>query len=665
MAINNMLFVMVSFVAFMVLDGARASKNELLDEHERYVRERREGVRIALYHGGYGSGNFTTQAYDDNTTKGEEAFVRYLRRVVEFVRKKHVDKVFLSLQDPFSAAPMLRSHQVIATEFMNALPPWVELGALVELNPKYAWTATGESTTYGGLGPFSERRCEEETRREERRRTTSCVLSVKDASAFCASDSSVSNAWSERGCEGDPCDKAQPGSYCMACGVCHGFDAFADVIESECGTGPSPTPSPPSPGPVTSPCQCPAFDTIDEELMRHYPWCPANVEYAVEWLASLNRVALETNATSRLFTSLAWDKEGQGLYGSSGLYVKAFRLMNERVLSTLPLGYRTWQNANKSDDLDDDRASLIRVGDAGEGSHNARDNVRSVDCTSLRLKGLLDDANVSACEASKIEMLPYVEAYPEMYWYENDLKQQGCIGCPHGTAKLWSTPHSGVSVAHISQCSSCNSPACEPYFSYFSPESVGDFVDPQTNTTRTMPIYDACVDNLSPPSSLRGRDKSEESCPLTCCACLGCIPCAFDRFGNQPNDAIVYQALRNDAKNMADFFIDAWRASGVLSLIQDMPSNTWSMFSLETAHDWNNLTSSNGSTYDVSGAGGDLSHSCLARQYGADTCGTFDGFGTWSFVDFEQMLIEIRRETSLTHFAIYEVQWLPNHWLEA
>lgn len=82
------------------------------------------------------------------------------------------------------------------------------------------------------------------------------------------------------------------------------------------------------------------------------------------------------------------------------------------------------------------------------------------------------------------------------------------------------------------------------------------------------------------------------------------------------------------------------------------------MFSAEVSHDWTF------SDYEVAGAGGSnfTNATCLARRFGGDTCGTFDGFGTWAWDRVEETFVELYRETGVSRFAIYEVQFLPAHW---
>jgi len=701
----NFLFLNVQMFVLTAAAVARTNTfntnlREAVLSHDQFVITERSGVRLALYHGGYGNGFAAAGTLGQNVS----AFTMYIQNIVAFVTEKHIDKVFISIQDPYSAVPILQHTSVLATELMAKLPPWVELGALVASNPKYPWTVTNTNNTMaptGGLGPLADQKCEPQNKSGSAGLTMDAVTlalctptSANEAASFCGSNFTHVPAWTAQGCgDVDPCAAFLTGSYCRGCGACHGLPVVT-VDNCTDSHGGDATPA--------GPCQCPPIDAINDTVLALKPWCPNTLEVAVEMLANLNLEALSVSDGARVFTSIAWDKEDAGVYGSTGVYLKAWRLMRRLVLPTIPSDYVLWHNLHGvSIQSQDELASLIRIGDAGEGSKNPEDSLKSVDCEKLAADGVLKASNVAECIKEVAGMAGAIEAYPEQYWYTGDLKERGCIGCPHGSAQLWvqppasqsggsflgEVPNDPVPVSQIHQCNAClNSTdsssivgTCKPYFRYFLPfddvDGRGSYWDEAKGKLVQAAHYDACMQGMR----ADGPDGPGGNCPTSCCDCLGCIPCAFDMKGQQPNGVIPYQQLRNSPAPMAAFIQDAWVQSGTLELLQRNPNRTWTMFSLETAHDWDDLhppqptdlnhvhtkgllTGLRNGMYNVSGAGG--RHECISRRFGGDTCGTFDGFGTWEWPAFLDMLLELRIITGLNHFAIYEVQWIPPQWFD-
>ena len=85
------------------------------------------------------------------------------------------------------------------------------------------------------------------------------------------------------------------------------------------------------------------------------------------------------------------------------------------------------------------------------------------------------------------------------------------------------------------------------------------------------------------------------------------------------------------------------------------------MFSNEVSHNWQATTE-----LKVDGKENNK-FSCIARRMGADTCGTFDGFSTWSWEQFSKFLDSFARQpggAGLQELAIYEWQFVPPQWLK-
>lgn len=215
-------------------------------------------------------------------------------------------------------------------------------------------------------------------------------------------------------------------------------------------------------------------------------------------------------------------------------------------------------------------------------------------------------------------------ARPELYWYMNELKQKGCIGCPAYTP-LESTKPEECTRSTGEMCSSIS--ACSAFSKFYT---NGD-------------VYDQCI-------------KPESGCPEDCCKCYGCVPCGYDSKGNVPNPEIFYQTNRLNPAGMADAI---W--NGVLSgHLEDTISlqNTAPMFSIEMSH---NLYAD-----AVQAAGPDDSpNTCMLRHFGKDyeeICGTFDGLGAMTYNNLIQTFEHLHQSRGWNVFTIYEWAFVPMSW---
>ena len=81
------------------------------------------------------------------------------------------------------------------------------------------------------------------------------------------------------------------------------------------------------------------------------------------------------------------------------------------------------------------------------------------------------------------------------------------------------------------------------------------------------------------------------------------------------------------------------------------------MFSNEVSHNWPGI---------VDGTGTNKNNTCLTRSnnFGSNTCGTFDGFGTWTWKKFKNFLDLFVAKHKLNKIGIYEWQFVPPQWLK-
>jgi hypothetical protein len=190
-----------------------------------------------------------------------------------------------------------------------------------------------------------------------------------------------------------------------------------------------------------------------------------------------------------------------------------------------------------------------------------------------------------------------------------------------------------------------------------------------------------------------------------CCLWPGCVACGFDKDGNI-NPQNIYLLFLNDPENMAKFMVASAKTSGHLDT---WSPGTYPMFSNEVAHDWlvdpskkglksiSALTKDNAilggnkpdQTYkvyatnaldnpdDVNGKfkipnkGGKESlnsNLCGSMKWNSPNsflCGTFDGFGIWTWEKFVEFLIHFSSLTGIQELGVYDAQFFMPHWMNA
>jgi hypothetical protein len=217
-------------------------------------------------------------------------------------------------------------------------------------------------------------------------------------------------------------------------------------------------------------------------------------------------------------------------------------------------------------------------------------------------------------------------ARPELYWYMDELKQQGCIGCPAHTPLTYNKPEQCTRSTKES-CSAI--PACAAFSTFFT---NGD-------------LYDQCI------------AQADTGCPEDCCKCYGCVPCGYDEEGNVPNPRIFYQTHRTDPAAMAAAIWNGVK-KGHLNDTISLP-NTAPMLSIEMSH---NLYAD-----AVQAAGPNTSpDTCMARHFAGDgdeICGTFDGLGAMTYDDLLSTFAALHESQGWKTFTIYEWAFVPQSWI--
>jgi hypothetical protein len=111
---------------------------------------------------------------------------------------------------------------------------------------------------------------------------------------------------------------------------------------------------------------------------------------------------------------------------------------------------------------------------------------------------------------------------------------------------------------------------------------------------------------------------------VDCTACYdNCRNTVYSKYLNDPS------GLLNNMTKWYKNYISSWQAPG-----------TWPMFSTEM-----------------------LDANCVAKTYGSDTCGTFNGFGLWTWEAFESYMTLFATTYNISTIAVYEWQFIPPSWL--
>jgi len=207
-----------------------------------------------------------------------------------------------------------------------------------------------------------------------------------------------------------------------------------------------------------------------------------------------------------------------------------------------------------------------------------------------------------------------------------------------------------------------------------------------------------CSDILTNPS-LAMNNRSDlystcaKKCGKDCCLWTGCMACGF--INGKVNNQNIYLGFLNDPENMAEFFYLSALASGEVDKWKKEKNGsptpgTVPMFSNEVAHDWlvdpskkgvdsvqrltkSNLVSNSSdptkpyavygtTTLDNPGAS-NLCGAMKHNSFGGYICGTFDGFGIWTWGNMVNFLVTFADLCELSELAIYDAQFLMPHWL--
>jgi hypothetical protein len=165
--------------------------------------------------------------------------------------------------------------------------------------------------------------------------------------------------------------------------------------------------------------------------------------------------------------------------------------------------------------------------------------------------------------------------------------------------------------------------------------------------------------------------------------CLGCTPCVDSTLTNYDEVATLYMKYLNQPQALLDA-LDPYY-SGIKSLQSGGSDGTIPLFSIEHSHEFcrdvNNCNLPSGATgqlpwapyakalqwtknpdYDSNGCAQKKYQLKLSNGKTDDNCGTFPGFGMWSWEAFEEFMNLFAQKYNIKEIGIYEWAFVPPNW---
>ena len=217
----------------------------------------------------------------------------------------------------------------------------------------------------------------------------------------------------------------------------------------------------------------------------------------------------------------------------------------------------------------------------------------------------------------------------------------GCNGCNHYNLDIYRSQGLSNSSQHMV--------ASGPY----KPPSDCNVDSCDTNDIITMGkpgAFGVCTDAVK-----KGTCSTQD-----CCLYPSCAMCA--------NTEISYIKYRDSPEEMADFMYQRaiWQnlikdPKGLGWTLPDGTPQAFPMFSNEVSHDWN-FPDIDGI---IVGTNQGKGNKCTGMKNGVPICGTFDGFGTWTWTNYCKFIEAFAGKTRIYEFGLYSGQFLYPHWINA
>lgn len=296
--------------------------------------------------------------------------------------------------------------------------------------------------------------------------------------------------------------------------------------------------------------------------------------------------------------------------------------------------------------------------------------------TDALLKACVINRGMACNEAGPT--LDNLVTFPETYWYIDDIQFATADISPTSTCdpSVCKDPHGscsgslckcnlgwgGVNCQTLGAgCSGCdhNNLGKERTEKIYTPSSSCMGCNNSAVSGGDPGSFAACMamtKEVEPPKGC-----SDEAC----CHYAGCVPCGYDKEGN-PNMRVSYIKYRNDPDAMAELM---YKNAVFQNLVKmkggwtDAEGNVraFPMFSNEVAHDWSFPEDGINISGTVYGTG----DKCLAMANGLPICGTFDGFGMWTWQNFCRFVEKFAELSEMNEFGLYGTEFLYPHWINA
>ena len=546
-------------------------------------------------------------AVPPDARKNKAAFIAYQKAMFEWAKEKNIDRVFFNLSglDTYSAQTVNN-----LVEVLKDVPRNIQVGVVNEAQPVFPFETNDKvlNTVAGGLNPDA---------RTWKAPSDSCTTLLK-------------------------ADIARGTKICIDAskGLCKNIDKANDYAKGD------------------GSCKCNAIgkscwtkETKDgcEGPLSSISGCPNQLQVSFAFIAKVNKELQKRNSPGGYITCVIADKENGSYAENILLYVAC---AHEILRPSLPAPFD----------------SCMEVGLAGQGSLTPGGAVGSslLYCQQNKFYGI-EKMFLKGTGKKRSLRSPYndigITTYPELYWYMNDLKPLGCVGCDHTLTTELEAKSSADCLKQYNIPE--NSYIFKKYNKFFDHKTMDGGNDEDS-------LYSQCLQD--------GQDEK-------LCKCLGCTACAYSNPdggrsvvsgkspGSMPNKNIPYQRFGpyGDNHNPVAFASEIWNTEwndpdpykARIGTTRDLfTSNLYgmrAMFSNEISHNW----PGNDQTEKIDGAK-KSKYSCVTRRMGNDTCGTFDGFSNWSWDKFSQFLDSFSkqpRRTNLQEIAIYEWQFVGAPWL--
>jgi len=347
---------------------------------------------------------------------------------------------------------------------------------------------------------------------------------------------------------------------------------------------------------------------------------PNNLEQLMAWINDVNQMAVADGTTKRRITAIAFDGEDLGVYGADK-YGMA----------------QAWQAALHYAPLpsDSSKSWINEIGVAKQGSLTPSalgSNAAYPELywiNELKICPLYKDyvpppLAASMCDSTSADLsLTLGQRAGATNTGNLDCKTSGyCTSCPDGTCSACVQGWTLVNNVCQRDCYETCSQILGDTQSCKSPSAFSSPCDMCKGASYTD--YQTCVDSNNSPAD-----------------CENCRNCRQK----------IYQTYRNDPNGMLAAWQPYLKTQGAQNFCKPENVGICPLFSIERSHAIDGYNTCIQKDVDL-----------WANTPGVSFCGTFDGFGSWDWDKFEEMLNLTASFLNIKDVGIYEWQFIPPQW---